>query len=199
MAGAEQQSPAWTQQLLREHPALLISGLYVSASTIGMFFAWNFLRRFGINVFNYAEIGDFLLASLKEPFTWAVTILAALLVALDNASSRRAASKYHSRWIAWYGSARYRRLNYICAVVMVVLFLNVFAAAKSRDVFEGNAEIVSVTLTDESPAKQMTLLGTTGRFVFLYEHKKNRVDIHPNENVLTITKTAVAPNRNLEQ
>ncbi|MGI9225435.1 MAG: hypothetical protein ACR2QX_13205, partial [Woeseiaceae bacterium] len=66
-----------------------MSGLYVAASIIGMFYSWAFLRRFGINVFNYAQISDFLLVSLKEPFTWGLVILAIVLVMLDNASSRR--------------------------------------------------------------------------------------------------------------
>ena len=56
--------------VFREHPALIVSGFYVLASFVGMFWSWAFLRRFGIDVFDYAQISDFLLASLKEPFTW---------------------------------------------------------------------------------------------------------------------------------
>ena len=52
----------WIIGLLRKHPALLVSVVYVIASTIGMLYSWDFLRLFGINVFNYAQIGDFLLA-----------------------------------------------------------------------------------------------------------------------------------------
>lgn len=43
----------------------------------------------GINFFNYAQISDFLLASLKEPFTWVYVALGILLVLGDNAISRR--------------------------------------------------------------------------------------------------------------
>ena len=72
-----------TRTLLKEHPALLVSALYVGASTIGMFYSWAFLRHFGINVFNYAQISDFLLASLKEPFTWGWVAVALVLVSLQ--------------------------------------------------------------------------------------------------------------------
>ena len=65
-----EKKPGWVTALLREHPALLVSVVYVAASTIGMAYSWAFLRHFGINIFNYAQIGDFLLASLKEPSTW---------------------------------------------------------------------------------------------------------------------------------
>ena len=57
------------------------------ASFVGMFWSWAFLQSFGINVFNYSQISDFLLASLKEPFTWGLVVIAVLLVVSDNATS----------------------------------------------------------------------------------------------------------------
>ena len=66
--------------IFREHPALLVSALYVAASVVGMFWSWAYLRVFGINVFNYAQVTDFLIASLKEPFTWVLVVLAILMV-----------------------------------------------------------------------------------------------------------------------
>ena len=66
--------------VFREHPALIVSAFYVAASMIGMFWSWAHLRNFGINVFNYAQISDFLLASLKEPYTWALVFVTVALV-----------------------------------------------------------------------------------------------------------------------
>lgn len=181
------------QRLLVEHPALLVSALYVTASAIGMFFSWDYLRLFGINVFLFAEISDFLLASLKEPFTWLLTFVAVVLVLLDNAMSRRVGRRATSRWIAWYGTPGYRAVNYVVAIMIVLLFLHGFAIIKSRDTREGEGDMVTVTLADGSAGRQMLLLGTTGRFVFFFDHRDNRVDIHPNENILTITRPAGEP------
>jgi len=86
--------------VFREHPALLVSAFYVAASSIGMFYFWDYLRRFGVNVFNYAQISDFLLASLKEPFTWGLVVIAVSLVMVDNAASRRVESKGPGKWDA---------------------------------------------------------------------------------------------------
>ena len=61
---------SWIRHMLGEHPAFLVSGLYLVASLIGLVYSWTFLNAFGINVFRYAEMSDFLLASLKEPVTW---------------------------------------------------------------------------------------------------------------------------------
>ncbi|MFQ6006082.1 MAG: hypothetical protein ACE5OQ_11325 [Woeseia sp.] len=177
-----------TQRVLREHPALFVSGVYVLASAIGMFYSWDFLRRFDINVFYYAEIGDFLLASLKELYAWALVFAAILLVSLDNAMSRRVEAKVTTRWFRWYGTRRYRSLNYLVALVLVVVFLDAYAISKARQIRAGEGEVVTVMLTDESPQKEQVLLGTTGRFVFLYDHNAQLVYIHPHENVLMMRK-----------
>jgi hypothetical protein len=188
--------PAWrlvdvnepVKKILRDHPALVVSFFYVAASVIGMFYSWAFLREFGINVFNYAQISDFLLASLKEPLTWALVILAALLLLGDNASSRRyARRKDHSRWFAWYGSKRYRQINNFAAFVLVLMYLYSFAWAQARDAREGDGKIVDVIFADRGAATTAILLGTTGQFVFLFDDMTERVDIHPIENIHSIS------------
>ena len=186
----------WVQYLLRQHPALLLTILYVAASTTGMLFSWAYLRHFGINVFNYAELSDFLLASLKEPFTWALVIFALLLVAGDNAFSQFVAKKSESRWLRWYASPRYRALNYLVALVIVIVFIDTHALFKARDIYAGEGEKVTVTLADGTAPREVILLGTTGRFLFLYYREDDRVDIHPHESVLTIQKSAASTHIN---
>jgi len=80
---------SWTRWTLVEQPAILVSGLYLVASVIGLVYSWAFLHGFGINVFRYAEISDFLLPSLKEPFTWVLAIFGVAMFLIDNAMSRR--------------------------------------------------------------------------------------------------------------
>ena len=185
---SESTQPSWPRRTLVEHPALFVSGIYFVASLIGLVYSWAFLRAFGINVFRYAEISDFLLASLKEPFTWFLAVFAVILVAFDNAMSLRVQRRGTSRFLRWYGSERYREINYLASVFLVVVFLFLYAATKEREIRDGEGEVVSVHLTDASPPKQLVMLGTTARFVFLYDQVAERVDIHPNESILTITK-----------
>lgn len=175
------------KKVIKDHPALLVSALYVAASIIGMFYSWAFLRRFGINVFNYAQISDFLLASLKEPFTWGLVILAIVLVMLDNASSRRFARKERSKWMAWYGSPRYRQVNNFAAIYVVLLFIYTFATVQAKDTRAGEGKIVDVMFADSGAATTALLLGTTGQFVFLFDDGTERVDIHPIENIHSIS------------
>lgn len=194
-----QTRPAWTKRLLAEHPAFLFSSMYVIASIIGMAFSWDFLRRFGINVFNYAEIGDFMLASLKEPFTWGLVMFSILLMVGDNALSKLVAKKTPRRWLSWYASPRYRTLNYLVALILSVVFLDAYALDKARDIYAGEGDVVTVTLVDGAGPSKALLLGTTGQFLFLYQPEDDRVDIHPNEAVLTIQKPNASTHINLNE
>lgn len=181
---------SWAHRALTEHPALIVSGLYLVASLIGLVYSWFFLRGFSINAFRYMEISDFLLASLKEPFTWALVALAVVLILFDNTMSLRVQRRGPGRLWRWYGSKWYRYVNYLGSVFLVVVFLWTFATVKERGIRNGGGEIVTVHLTEGSPAKQRVLLGTSGKFVFLYDRAAERVYIHPHESILMITKSA---------
>jgi len=177
----------WLHPIFREHPALLVSAVYVAASVIGMFYSWVYLRHFGINVFNYAQISDFLLASLKEPFTWVLVFLAASLVFIDNASSRRIERREPGKWLGWYGSPRYRSVNNFAAISMVLIFIFSYAVTQARNTKAGDAKLVDVTFAESGAVKTSALLGTTGQFIFLYDASAERVDIHPIESIHSIS------------
>lgn len=173
--------------VFREHPALIASGFYVLASFVGMFWSWAYLRRFGINVFNYAQVSDFLLASLKEPFTWVLVVLAFAMVQADNAYSRRVGSRAKTQWFRWYGTSRYRMINNIGAIALVGVFIFVYATLEAESTRDGEGDFVDVIFEEGGMARTATLLGTTSQFVFLFDPATERVDIHPFEAVHSIS------------
>jgi hypothetical protein len=177
----------WVIELFRSHPALLVPVIYVVASTIGMLYSWDYLRLFGINVFNYAQIGDFLLASLKEPFTWLIVVASVFLVIVDNEMSRRVERKSKWRFLAWYGSGRYRMINIIASIAMIVFFTHFYAMSVRDSVLGGKTRLINVRLTESATDNQFVLLGTTGTFIFLYEPFQNEVSIHPHESIYSIS------------
>jgi len=184
---------SWTRRTLAEQPALLVSGLYLVASVIGLVYSWAFLGDFGINVFHYAEISDFLLASVKEPLTWVITVFLLAWVLADNAMSRRVQARNPGRLFRWYGTEKYRQVNYLALVFMVVTLLFFYAESKETMIRDGDGELVSVYLADESPPKPLVIIGTTGKYIFLFDHVAERVDIHPHESILMITKSSPGP------
>jgi len=184
---------SWTRRKLVEQPALLVSGLYLVASVIGLVYSWAFLHGFGINVFHYAEISDFLLASLKEPYTWVLALFSVAIFLIDNAMSRRVQARNTGRLFRWYGTEKYLQLNYLVLVLMVVTLLYFYAESKEKLIRDGEGDVVSVFLADESPPKQLVIIATTGKYIFLFDHVAERVDIHPHESILMISKSSPAP------
>ncbi|MDJ0793777.1 MAG: hypothetical protein QNI98_05975 [Woeseiaceae bacterium] len=173
-------------RIFREHPALLVSAFYVAASVIGMFYAWSYLRQFGLNVFNYAQISDFLVASLKEPITWACVFVIVGFISLDNISSRRVERKGPSKWFRWYGSPKYRHFNNYAAMLLVLYAIYGWAHHKADITRAGEGKFVDVTYADGDSATSRMLLGTTGQWVFLYDHLTERVEVHPLESIDSI-------------
>ena len=173
--------------LLREHPALLVSGIYVFASLVGMLFAWSYLRQFGVNFFDYAQVSDFLLASLKEPMTWVIVVLAVLMMVSDNALSRRWQQKKRVRFLRWYGSPRYRSLNFLILFLVIAYLIQVYARVKADLTMGGRGTSVEVLAADAAAPREALLLGTTGQFLMLYDANTRRVTIHPHENVQSVT------------
>ncbi len=105
----------------------------------------------------------------------------------DNAMSRRHGSKPRSRWTSWYGSPRYRFVNNFAVIAIVFMFIYTFAMLQARDTRDGDGKIVDVMFADSGAATTALLLGTTGQFVFLYDDQTERVDIHPIENIHSIS------------
>lgn len=189
---SQPESQSWLYRTLAEQPAFLVSVLYVFASVIGLFYSWSFLRPFGINMLQYAELSDFLLASIKEPLTWALVLFSVVLVQLDNAMSRGVQARKPGRLLRWYGSDRYRKLNYPVFVLLAAALLFAYADMKVQDVLDGEAEVYEVKLADDSSPEPRVLLGTTVNFIFLYAPQSGRVSIHPNESVLSLSKVVPA-------
>ena len=173
--------------VFREHPALIVSAFYVAASMIGMFWSWAHLRNFGINVFNYAQISDFLLVSIKEPLTWVLVALSVVLVMIDNAHSRRVERRGKTRWFRWYGTERYRFINNVGAVAIIAVFILAFANLEAAAVKRGEGKRVEVTYAAGGEPRSAVLLGTTGQFLFLFDPLTGRVDVHPFEAVHSIS------------
>ncbi len=174
-------------RFLREHPAFLISGLYVFATAIGMFFSWSYLRHFGINVFLYAEISDFLLASFKDPMIWPIVFIMTLAWYLDVRASRRWGSRERARGLRWYGSKAYRRTSYPAALLALLIILGLAAGDEADEARNGYGDVVTITLADADAGRTGVLLETTARFVFLFDPNTQIVHVHPHESIAEIS------------
>ncbi len=190
---AERDNETMLGRLLREHPALLVSAIYVFATAIGMFFSWSFMRSFGVNIFVYAEIGDFLLASFKDPVVWTAVGAMSFAWYFDDRSSRWWGGRERMRGLRWYGSKAYRRWGYSVALVGLTYVLHILAGAAADDVRAGYGDVVRVSLADAEQYQPVALLHTTARFVFLFDTETQMVHVHPHESIAEISFIAPDP------
>jgi hypothetical protein len=188
-------SPAFG--LLTQHPGVLISALYLLASAIGMLDSWWYYRHFGVNVFLYSDLADFLLASFRSPTAWLIVLWTVAIAAWEyTASLRRSRSPSRWRVLRWLGSRRYRQASVVLAVVFVVGYIVFYAGLRADTIIDGRrGQEVHVSFAT-SPADDRTavLLGSTLNFVFLLQRAEGLVSVHPYENVLTIEANTLPRN-----
>src|SRR3712207_3186360 len=79
-SGSRDRDPYLTQlrpvgSFFRDHPAIALSLVYLQVTTVGVVYSWWLFWRFDINIFDYAETNDFLLAAFKDPIVFAMSVL----------------------------------------------------------------------------------------------------------------------------
>jgi hypothetical protein len=70
------------KKFLGNHPTLVLTLLYLYVTAIGIIYSAILYGRFGINIFDYAETADFLLAAFKNPIAFLAPVI---LVAMGAA------------------------------------------------------------------------------------------------------------------
>lgn len=180
----------------RQHPGLVLTGGYLAATALGMLSSWTFYSRFGINVFHYAQISDFILVPFRNPLA-TLAILSAvpvvwLLIKTDDLLGR------HFRW--YRGPEKLRALSRTPAAwaLYMTLYAYVFSVEYSghlaAQMEAGEVRTVEAQLQsgqylgqDATQPFRTSVLGTTTGYVFLYDVGSGVVTIVPVENLASLT------------
>lgn len=192
---------AWTG-LVREHPGLLLTAGYLILTIIGLLFELRFFEFFQVNILEYVETSDFLLAALRTPLVIVLSILPLFIVWLlirSNVWLRRRFPRYGS-WDRrmeqkYFGRSATRRIIWGFFIVMYAdLFTRLYADRLADRVKAGHGREVRVELTSGAPFPSRTLLlGTTSKFVFLYLPDAKRTHIVPIDNVSRLVVSSEKP------
>lgn len=185
---------AWV--LAREHPTLGLTLLYLALTFVGMIHDLWFYLYFKINILDFSETSDFLLAAIRNPLVILLSLLpVALLFALQRArvTARNKSARYDafsrkidsSRWNSL--SARIFIYGWF-VVVYAIVFTQLYAQWESGRVKSGKGRRVAFVrndgvISDEQPI----LLGTTGKFLFLYYPSRKATEIVPIDNATVLT------------
>jgi hypothetical protein len=188
----------WRRWLETEHLALAVTLAYLFLAAVGMLHRGFVLLYFRINLLDYAEPSDLLLAALRDPLIVLVCIAPIPLVALYFRGAHWLRNRYPgSFWTT--GGARGRAFErkhrdklYVASVILWALAFSLQYAGKvARDLRAGTGRRVQVDLITGSvraPGDTLwpLLLGTTQKYVFLYDNLRQVTTVVPVDNVAQI-------------
>ena len=190
---AGQDLPTSIAAFFRDHPAIVGTLIYLQVTSIGVIYSWTLYAQFDINIFDFAESNDFLLAAFKEPFAFFMSMLALLY-----------AATYVVLIMIWSRIRRQRlgpsySLSTNLAVVLLVIAIvvtpfpgyfygkNTAASLpddKDRKVtIQYRAGSGATTVTTKS---KVTLIGTTENYSLFYDTETNHSFVIPHAQLVSI-------------
>jgi hypothetical protein len=183
----------WSMGFFLEHFAVLLSLLYGWFTVIGIFYSYILYRQFRINIFDYAEIGDFLLAPFRNRVT--LLVLGSLLVFIVIEA------------VFLYALDRYRNRRWLSTIIIIVPALTFgvfmgFAVSVPNSVVEtahsikqGKQPRVDVRFSsssgsaDQTTEPRLVFIGATQRAAFFYD--VNDIDNEKDNNTLVIPQSQI--------
>ena len=183
-------------RLIREHPTLVLTLVYLALTLVGMMHDFWFYLYFKINILVFSETSDFLLAALRNPLVILISIVPVFLwVGLQQ--TRRAAMKrstWYRNYAQRYENTRWNSLSSRAAAAAVFILVyasaltQVYALQEANRIRDGKGKRVTFLRNDGIVSdEQPILLGTTGKFLFLYFPSRKATEIVPVENTVALT------------
>ena len=171
-------------QFLKDHPfqsgALAASSTIFLCSCIGFFREYLILKNFGINVVSYAELNDFLVAGLKDPFVLAIfpVILVFFLYAYYVVQRRR------------FLSSKFSKLSLVIALVyplaIAFMYIPMFSVNEELESIKELKHPMEVTVRGGDKLGAASLISTTERFLFVWLESEEVPVVLPHANVLSL-------------
>jgi hypothetical protein len=170
-------------EFFRNHPAILGSLMYVLVTAIGIIYSGILYQRFGINIFDFAEMNDLLLAAFKDAFAFAMCLVTLFLglgyvLLVRRWVFRRAhershiTQRFHFKWMT--------RLLPFVVIIYVFAPAYYFAGREADSILAGQEDPVSVTYranassAEPKTEKDVELIGTTDKVAFFYDADADR-------------------------
>lgn len=188
-------SPFW-RPLLRDHPALVLTAGYIFLIMVGvMYEAWLFLY-FKVNVLYYAEAADFLLVPIREPLVMVVALAPIPFFYYLNRITewlereKGMGRKRKEKMIARYGEAGYWKLVRSVRILTVILWsiaATMHYARWVQDQIRGGARRTVQVATVTGTTVSGPVVGTTNRYVFVFDRAKETTLAIPSDNIAQIT------------
>ena len=187
-------------RLIEAHSGLALTGAYLVLTLIGfMYHVWLF-REFKVNVLDFSDASDFLMAAIRQPlviFLFVLPIGLLWLIYRVDAWLRRRVPAYqrlYDRHRSW-SDPRQKLWSGVTVVLLYgALFTQFFAEHVADDIKAGRGKRMTLVLRDAATGagapSEALLIGTTTRFVMLYDPADSLTYIVPLETLSKLTVSA---------
>jgi hypothetical protein len=189
------------------HEGIAFTLGYLALAAIGMVHLAAFYAEFRVNVLQFAEVSDFLLAPVRDPFVVLVTILPLPVFLILDWLERLTTRGWHRvrrtqpdpEKVA-RGQRRNRVLWPIAFGLWVLAFNLRYVDMTTDRIKAGGGKQVEAMLMDgrslaEAPDSTVTLLPGTARYAFFYRAGARDLVIVPIDNLRSLTVATPPPRR----
>jgi hypothetical protein len=175
---------------------LSLSVGYLGLVFIGIIFQGKFYYNFNINIVQYSDISDFLLAPLQNPKILIFTILSVTIIYLFNLGDDWFAKSYpkvHDFLMLGFDKTKYEEWFSIKGMLLMTILYILFAASIYGDlqyhhIKQAKYCDTKITFKENKyePSDTLIFIGKTNSYVFLFNRTKKQTDIVPMNDVLKI-------------
>jgi hypothetical protein len=193
--GSDQKDNRWDylRQFFLANSTVVLSVLYLYVTAVGMLHSATLYRNFGITIFDFSEIGDFLLAAFKDPLALLVGVLQAFLYGAIALSTLRYIKVYEApnaieKYKRWTTVALSAALIVLGSVLPPYVTATLLASSiKHREhptvdvryrSFSGSA--------GEVTEPDLKLIGATQKAVFFYDSSEKRTLVIRQTQIVSI-------------
>ncbi|GAA0356049.1 hypothetical protein GCM10009092_20380 [Bowmanella denitrificans] len=198
-----------TMAYIRQHPALILSVLYLLASTCGLMYIHALLAQFEVDGLQHIELADFFLAVIAKPTPMVAWLCISLLVYGFYMLDKR----LRGRW-SWYcrfsdiSSKPFFKFNPLLVFVLMFGFFlywyaMIVAQADSASIKEGKRPgfkvftQYAIGYPKEMPTNlildDVQIIVSTSRYLWLFDKNNQQVLMLPHANVASIMPLSDQP------
>jgi hypothetical protein len=180
------------------HPGLAVFMVYATIAIAGFIYIITFYQHFGLDVIVYLEIGDILVAGIKDPMVmlmvlssflgiflaWLYTYFLAPFHAWLDKKFNKGFFSFLPYAVGLKSTRSFWWTSLLMVIIYFVWFISIHSETKSSSIKNDKAKLVVVdsgAISDKN--QQYSLLGTSINYIFLYNHKDESTLIIPLENV----------------
>ena len=166
-----------------------LSVFYLLLVGVGMLFSYEKYARFGINIFQYSDIFDFLLTPFRDLYIFIFSFASVGVVFLLYIMKKLIKNKFPKFYNSKYRLGLLKSYPLVLFIIVFVIYLFSFSIKygkfAERNILE-NTKLTEIMLNNGN-IKKGHLIGKNNGYIFLLENK-SVVNIYPISNSVSLIK-----------